>query len=281
MNKLIDFLKSIHVSEAIIADLTAENDAKTVNIPEIASAYLTSRDAFYESSKLKDKLVEQEASTAKGMTLKAIKKMNELLGMGYPNSKMEEYKTIEEFLTEAKTFKADYEDKLKSSSSKSLADEIDKWKTLATERQNSLDKMTVEKDEFFKRVETEKNEAIQMFQAKDNWKKMIMADAEIADVPGKEFILDAIEERIFSMYKVTAEGKLFKKDGTIATHPEKDITISTLAEVYPYFKEKAGLMKVNNAGETPNNATVYKSPDGKSIAGEGFSKAALEFLQHN
>lgn len=273
MQKILDFLQKIHVPSELITAM--QDEKQDVVLDDLAKKYLDSRNTYYESSLLKEKIDKTRSETAAGMTLKSIKKINELLGMGLSNPQMEEYKDMESFIADAKKHKETYEATLKTSTNEDLVSELNKYKLAATERQKEIEKLAGEYKTFASQKEHEKNEAIRLFEARQYWNKLVMEDKDIAEVPGKAFALESIEERIFSKYRVEKDGRIFNPDGSVATHPDKEVAVTTLAEIYPYFKEKAGLQKVSNGGQGGGVTIV----DGKKVITGDIGPATREMMR--
>jgi hypothetical protein len=261
MSNLIKFLEKIHVPKDILDKIQGEED---VDIEEVSKSYLDSRDSFYESTKLKTKIDPEINKTVSGMALKAIKKINEIAGMGLTNTQMEELvkkeNPIESFTADAKKHLEAEMNKLKSATNEDLLKDLEKFKGLATDRQKELDELSGKWKDFEVKKEQEVQDKINSFEAKQFWNKLIREDTDIPDVPGRSFALESIEERIFNSYKVDKDGNIYNKDGTTATHPEKEINIHKLEEIYPYFKEKAGLVKVSNAGVGADGKPLVVNP---------------------
>jgi hypothetical protein len=270
---LISFLERIHVPAELIKRLATEptegSAEPDINLDNEAKAFLDSRNTYYESTLLKEKLDKERTSTVSKYNITVMKKVNDLLGMGLTNSEMEAFKEdLDGFMSKSKEFKAGYEEKLKSTTDETLRKDLDGYKLRATEAQKTIEEMTTQMAKVKADAEKDRDNAIREYKAKETWNKLVIEDKEIADVPGKAFILGAIEERIFGRYIVNGDGTLLNKDGSVATHPEKEIAVTHIKEVYPYYKDQAGLRKVSNAGD--GNAPVFVDGQngGKVVTGD-------------
>lgn len=277
---LIEFLEKIHVPAETITKLQAD---EATDVTDLTKSYLDSRNSYYESTMLKDKTDAASASTAKGMVLKAIKKINEISGMALTNTQMEEYKDLDSFVVDAKKFIEVEKAKNANASNAELITELDKWKVAATSAQKTADDVASQMESFKTQKDSEFNQKVQEFEARQFWLKMINEDSELPDVPHKNFAISAIEKEIFESYKIEVvkdvNGKvigtrLLNKDGSKANHPDtaKQVTVDSLSEIYPFFKSKAGLIKLSNAGKD------RVGPDGKVIVSDKPGPAEQAFL---
>lgn len=246
MNNLIKFLQAIHVAPETITALQVEGDV--TNLDELKQKYIDSRNAYYESTILKDKEKEFRDKAIESYNIKVKKTINDFLGMGLTNAQMDEIKDLETMAEKAKEFKANLETTLRSSTDETLKKELDTYKLTATERQKKIEELENARKAFEDSIKSDYDKKIQSYEAKSFLNKLIADDKELPDVPGRDFTLDAIRERILGSYIVKPDGTLTNLDGTLATHPEKEVTINHVSDLYGYFKNKAGLVKQSNGG---------------------------------
>lgn len=248
MSKLTEFLKKIKVQDQMIMQLTAtDGDA---DIEQLAKDYTEQREEYYDSVYLTDKVKKESEKTAKGMTLKAIKQMNRTFNFGLTNSQMEEYATIEDFMSFAdKTYKDNIAEASKGQNS-DFVKQINELRGQVSLKQQELEKVVSEKEAAIKKVIEDKDKEVKTFRAKEVFDRLVKNDTDLPDIPGLTFSIESIRDRIFSDYDVQPDGSVLNKDGTIPAHPDKakEVVIKNVGELYNYYKGVAGLVKVNNAG---------------------------------
>lgn len=111
-------------------------------------------------------------------------------------------------------------------------------------------------------MQAEKDNEVRLFKAKELFDGLVKNDKDLPDVPGKNFVLESIREKIFSQYQVQSDGTLLNHDGTTPIHPDPDrpVVVKNLSDIYPWYKSLAGLTKVNNAGEGAEGGGVDRRP---------------------
>lgn len=273
MTKIEQFLQKIHLSADQIASLTGETD---IDIEKLSTDYLQGRQDYFESSVMPGKIKAEIDSTVEGMTLKAIKSVNKSLQLGLTNTQMEEFKSIDDFMVKAQELNKKVIEGLTKGQNEDLVKQINELKEAVSNKQTELDTVLKTKDDDIKRISDEKAKEVQIFKAKEVFQKMVKDDKDLPDIPGKDFALENIMEKIFITYDVQEDGRILNKDGTIPMHPDtsRPIAAKTLEDIYPYYKGLAGLVKVNNAGQGGSG-----SPD-PGLNPDGTRKAAGEAEKH-
>ena len=89
---------------------------------------------------------------------------------------------------------------------------------------------------------------------------MVQNDKDLPGIEGQEWTLNQIEKEIFSNYAVDSDGNIANLDGSQAVHPEKQIVMRHVSEIYGYLKGQANLIKRSNAGTSLATVTVGGKP---------------------
>lgn len=248
MTKFKEFLKKIHVSASTIDKIEAATDEE---VDGLVKSYLSEREEYAVNTKLTDKIKEETDKTVKGLTLKAIKQVNKSFGFDFTNAQMEEYASIEAFMADAEKKHKSHIDDLTKGEKEDLIKQINTLKESLSAKQQEVEREKNKTKEEIKRLQAEKDKEVRLFKAKELFDGLVKNDKDLPEVPGKNFVLDSIREKIFAQYDVQADGTLLNPDGTTPIHPdpERPVVVKHLSEIYPYYKTIAGLTKVNNAGE--------------------------------
>jgi len=276
MSKLEDFLKKIHVTDDVLTKLKSEDE---VDLDALSKTYIESRQDYFNSSVLPEKIKLEVDKTVAGMTLKAIKHVNKTFGFGFTNTQMEEYKSIDEFMSEAeKLHKKNIEDLTKGQKD-DLVKQVNDLKEQVTVKQNELDKVISEKENEIKKAQDEKVREIRTFKAKEYFHSLVSSDKNLPDLPGKDFALENIREKIFSKYVVHEDGSIYNEDGTVPMHPDtsRPVAAKKIDDIYEYYKGIAGLVKLNNSGD--GGKPTGLNPDGTPKAAGEAEKYFLEQLK--
>lgn len=275
MSKIEQFLQKIHIPADVIASLSGDAE---IDVDKIAGEYLQGRQDYFESSVLPDKVKAKVDETVKGMTLKAIKQINKSFSLGLTNSQMEEFDSIEAFSVKAQEIHKTSLEGLAQGQNADLVKQINDLKETISAKQTELDKVLSEKETEIQRIATEKSKEVRVFKAMHLFDKIVKSDKDLPDIPGKDFALENIREKIFNTYDVHEDGSIFNKDGTIPMHPDtsRPIAVKKLEDIYPYYKSIAGLVKVNNAGQGGNG----NSGTGSGLNPDGTPKAAGDAEKH-
>lgn len=269
MENIQELLKAIHFP------IDKIKDGKIENVSEVASEYLQSRNSFAETQ-LGSKKKEIEDAAIKAYQLKEMKSNNKTFNLGYTNSDFDNFKSIDDYYKDAESrFK-----KLIGEASKLTNEEykntLEKWQNAATEKGNALEKALEEKAAFEAAKEQEKNDAIRTFKAQIAYTNKMNGDKTIPDVPHKSWAIENILKEVESNYIIGEDLSLKGKDGSPAIHPGAEKTVSHLDEILPFYKEKAGLVKVSNAGETIDK--TFTTAGGQSVGGQ-FSEKAMQAIK--
>lgn len=278
MPKLEDFLKKIHVQDSILEKLKSDED---IDLEVLSKEYIDSRQDYFSSSLMPDKIKVEVDKTVKGMTLKAIKQVNKTFGFGFTNTQMEEFETIDKFMEEAEKLHRANLDSLTKGQKDDLVKQVNSLKEQVTDKQEEIDRITQEKENEIKRIEKDKNKEVRLFKAKDHFERMVKADKDLPDLPGKDFAIEYIKEKIFSQYDVQEDGRILNKDdGTIPTHPDpsRPVAIKTIEDIYPYYKGLAGLVKRNSV-PGQGNKVLELNPDGTPKEAGPSEKYLLEQIK--
>jgi hypothetical protein len=180
------------------------------------------------------------------------KAINKALGLGLSDAQISEFKEFSKFVEAATKIIKDRETSVSTSTDDALRKELDKYKSdysnVTQENQTLVEKMgTIEKE-----FEAKFNQHVSQHGAKEYFLKMRASDKNVSQKTGVDYTLDLIEKEIFSTYIVSPNGELKAIDGTAATHPVKRDIVKTIDEIYEYYKEKAGILPLSNAGEDGN-----------------------------
>lgn len=283
MSILVDFLKSINVQKDILDKLTNESneDLTAEQLADLSAKYNISREDYFESTILKDRIKEANSEAIQLYNIKMMKTMSNLLGMeDMTNSKIKEFESIDDFLKVATDFKKSHDDNLRNSSDESLKNELDKFKTIATERASKIEELENNFETFRSKKDNEVKDAIDLYRSKDYFHKMVSNDKSIPDVPGKSFVLQSIEEKIFNNYKITPDGKVFNPDNSKAIHPDenKNITVESVEDLFDFYKNQAGLVKRNNSGEGGGKSAIVTTGDGRQVM-TGYGEKAAKMAE--
>lgn len=239
--------------EAVKAETTPEN------FDELVSNYQSGRlDYFKASQEYKDALKQIEEKGYKGGTLKHIKTLNRTFNLGLTNTQMEEYKDFDSFLTLLQSNLSEQQAKL--TADPELRKEVETYKTKYTEALSEKDRLEREINGIREKADNELKTAVQMFKAKEYFKNMVQNDKELPGIEGQDWTLKQIEKEIFSNYAVDSEGNIANLDGSQAVHPEKQIVMRHVSEIYGYLKAQANLVKRSNAGTSLTTVTVGGKP---------------------
>jgi len=254
----------LFLPEDLIEALSAEQLPE--NIQEKVNAYHNSRFEFFKSTEdFKKSLASERTKAFSGTQLSTIKTLNNKFGLELTNPEMEKYPTVEEFVNAVLMPKVkEKEGEMSKNADKKLLEDLNLYKDKSSNYKTELDKLMTDIENIKSSEKLRADEEISNFKAQLFYLNEVVAkDEELAslNIPGKDFTLDAIRDRIFSNYKVSPDGSVSALDGTKAVHPEKDVNIGNVKELFEYFKNKAGLVKVSNAGEGGNPGGNYNRND--------------------
>jgi len=254
----------LFLPEDLIEALSAEQLPE--NIQEKVNAYHNSRFEFFKSTEdFKKSLASERTKAFSGTQLSTIKTLNNKFGLELTNPEMEKYPTVEEFVNAVLMPKVkEKEGEMSKNADKKLLEDLNLYKDKSSNYKTELDKLMTDIENIKSSEKLRADEEISNFKAQLFYLNEVVAkDEELAslNIPGKDFTLDAIRDRIFSNYKVSPDGSVSALDGTKAVHPEKDVNIGHVKELFEYFKNKAGLVKVSNAGEGGNPGGNYNRND--------------------
>lgn len=271
--------QELHVPEELIK--AYEGDKVANNAKDLLQKYQSGRFEFFKASDdFKTALTSERDKTFKGTQLSIIKKINSELELGFTNKQMEEFEDVSDLMT---AVKANIEKAAKSEKTdeKTLA-ALDKAKEKASDYKKELDALKANMEKLTQETEHRIAEARNEGLAKTYYHNLVSNDAELQalNVPGKSFTLDNIRDRIFKEVKVGPDGKVTALDGSKFTHPEKDVVVEKVDELFAYYKEKAGLVKRSNAGiDTPAPVGATSTPSGGNGEPSAAAKQALAELQ--
>lgn len=254
----------LFLPEDLVEALSAEQLPE--NIQEKVNAYHNSRFEFFKSTEdFKKSLASERTKAFSGTQLSTIKTLNNKFGLELTNPEMEKYPTVEEFVNAVLMPKMkEKEGEMSKNADKKLLEDLNLYKDKSSNYKTELDKLMTDIENIKSSEKLRADEEISNFKAQLFYLNEVVAkDEELAslNIPGKDFTLDAIRDRIFSNYKVSPDGSVSALDGTKAVHPEKDVNIGHVKELFEYFKNKAGLVKVSNAGEGGNAGGNYNRND--------------------
>lgn len=265
MSKIESFLKLIHLPEEDIKKLTGDTDLPQEEITKLTENYIKSRQDYFESSVLPDKLKSETQKVVEGMTLKAIKQINKTFNLGLTNSQMEEFKDLESFMPKASEIQKTIIDGLTTGEKQDLVNQINDYKLKLTDKQTELEGLKTSMDAEIQTAKKNAEKEVKTFKAKEYFQNLVKSDDSLPELPGKDFVLKSIMEKIFSTYDVSEDGTILNHDGTIPMHPDtsRAVAVKKIDDVYAYYKGIAGLVKQNNAGEGAAAGTAGKlNPDG-------------------
>lgn len=259
MSNLKKFAELIHVDQAIISKLL-DDDTESDIIVGLSQDYLKKRETFVLSqheAELK-KLGSADATIA---TLRKQRKLlNDKFSLGYSSDDIKNF-DHDEFLQKFEDALSSEKAALQTDASKAVQTQLDDFKNKFTaavrakeEAESRIDKVKAEYEEKTKSV-------IRDIRAKELYNKMVLADSDLADVPQRDFLLESISEKIFKGWIVEEDGKIKTLEGGIATHPDKDVNIEHVKDLYDYYKSKAGLNKLSNAGSHAFSRSGANSTD--------------------
>jgi len=220
--------------EALSADQLPENIQEKVN------AYHNSRFEFFKSTEDFKKTIASERTKAfTGTNLSIIKTLNNKFGLELTNPEMEKYPTVEEFVNSVLMVKMkEKEGEMSKNADKKLLEDLNIYKEKSSNYKTELDKILADIENIKSSEKKRADDEISNFKAQLYYLTEVVAkDEELAslNIPGKDFTLDAIKDRIFSNYKVSPDGSVSAMDGTKAVHPERDVNIGHVKELFEYF----------------------------------------------
>jgi len=253
MKHISTLLEKLAIPTDIIDSINAETLPE--DFDQKVEAYNKSRiDYFKATPEFKTYEKQIGDRTYEGAVLKHKKRLNEALGLGLTNAQLEEIPSIEDFIDKTKNLLTDREQKLINSSDATLKTDLEKYKNDYSKLVNEKGDWQLQIEKTKTDAENEKNAAIELFKAEMMFEKMIREDKKLPNTEGQDFVLDSIKTVIFNSYIVKGDGTIFAKDGTAATHPEKQTIVRSLSELYEYYKTKANLVIRSNAGAGASGA---------------------------
>lgn len=272
MTKISDFLKKINVESQVLERLSAE-DITDDELNTLVDNYNSQRQQFYEASFETTKKKDIESGAITSYNIRVKKELNKILGMGLTNAEMDSFKDMEAFFNKAKEFNSSFQESLKNITDKDLKEQIENYKTSLTNLKNENESLKTGAETFKSKLEQEFADKARAFEARIFIKDMIAKDTEIADVPTKAFVLEQIEDTIMSKYKPFGDGKVFNIDESKIMHPEKQVIIENVADLYSFLKNKAGINKQSNGG-----VQTVQTSGGVVVAGANASAAEQAML---
>lgn len=242
----------LFLPDDLIEALSAEQLPE--GIQEKVNAYHNSRFEFFKSTDdFKKSLASERTKAFSGTQLSTIKTLNNKFGLELTNPEMEKYPTVEEFVNSVLMPKMkEKEGEMSKNADKKILEDLNLYKDKSSNYKTELDKLLTDIENIKSSEKLRADEEINNFKAQLYYVNEVVAkDEELnsLNIPGKDFTLDAIKDRIFTNYKIRPDGTVAAIDGTKAVHPEKDVNIAHVKELFEYFKNKAGLVKLSNAGE--------------------------------
>jgi hypothetical protein len=282
MERTLNFLKKINVSDDIITKLTSNEDVEETFLDEAVNNYSKSREDYWKTTILPDHDRKVMDSTLNGYTLKVKKDLNRKFDLGFTNSQLEaeDFKSIDKFYDVLKTA---VDKKLSESTSnaddaiKSQLSDYQKKYTTATEE---LESMKDQIENVKRTAQIEKETEIANLKSEIYLSNLIANDTKIAtNVPGRDFSLEHIRKEILTNYRIENDGTIKTKDGNNALHPEKQIVVTHVVDIYEWYKNKAGLIPVSN-GNAPGGVATYNLPQGgrATTAASDAARAKMEEL---
>lgn len=237
--------------ERLLSDDSSEED-----IQSFCAAHDKARMKYFESKYAKEIGDRSSDEAIKKYQIKVKKKFNSLAGLGLTNKEMDQIDDIDEIYKLADKKIAEKLTKSQAALSDETIQELNKWKTLATQREQALEKLEDEKHEFENSVRSKyesefikKSAGIEYRKKINEWREK----GKIVNAPGVDLALKQIQNEIFSEYSVDENLNVFDKDtNSIATHPEKNINVNNVMDIVKFKLEKANLIKKNNSGEKPS-----------------------------
>lgn len=265
MKHLNVLFEKLHIPADIIDAVGA--DELPNDFDQRVENYNNSRiDYFKATPEFKNLMSEREGTTYKGALLKHIKRMNSAIGMGLSNQEMEEFKTIDDFMTSAKNFIDENASKLIKSTDEQLKKDLEKYKNDYTAAIKSNQEIQEQIVKIREEANTQRDAAIDLYKAETLFHKLVSEDATLPGTDGQAYTLELIKKDIFDNYTVKGDGTILSKDGTSAIHPEKQTVIKSLSEIYEYLKNKANLVKRSNAGSGAGAGAGSGSASGVSAS---------------
>lgn len=273
MTKISDFLKKINVESQVLERLSAE-DITDDELNTLVDNYNSQRQQFYEASFETTKKKDIESGAITSYNIRVKKELNKILGMGLTNAEMDSFKDMEAFFNKAKEFNSSFQESLKNITDKDLKEQIENYKTSLTNLKNENESLKTGAETFKTKLEQEFADKARAFEARIFIKDMIAKDTELADVPTKAFVLEQIEDTIMSKYKPFGDGRVFNVDESKIMHPEKQVIIENVADLYSFLKNKAGINKQSNGG-----VQTVQTSGGVVVTGANASAAEQAMLE--
>lgn len=274
MEKVSKFLKLIHADDEILTRVLSADELPEEELGKLASDYNSKRASFIEASTLEPKKRQIEDQAILNYNKKVMKSVNKSLALGLTNEKIDEFKTIDDFYDFAgKNISKQIQDS-RTTTDEQLRKDIDTYK-------QSLSTLTLEKEQILAGVEekiesTRKHyaEEARISSAKILIKDIISKDKEIAETNSKDFLLETIEEKLVNNYIVNGKGEIKNLDGTVVLHPERQVVISHVSDMYAYLKGKAGLNKNSNG-----SVSIFRDGKVVEVASSGESVAVTKKMK--
>lgn len=216
-------------------------------IATLSKNYLEGREKLV-LAKHEAELLKRGGDDAVVATLRKQRKLlNEKFTMGYSSDDIKNF-SHDEFMDKVADKIESEKSALKGDVSKAIQKEIDEYKMKLSNKSREYDEIKELMHGEIEKATKEKEDFVREYEAKSYFNKLVLGDEELADVRGKDFFLKAIEKEIFENYSVEKDGKISKKDGGVALHPEKDVVLEKVDELYSFLKGKAGIVKQSNSG---------------------------------
>ncbi len=268
--------EKLNISEEIVEAFKADKFPEGFDPNTAVQKYKESIIDYYKTTEDYKNVIESvRTKTYTGSQLKAMKDLNKELELGYTNSQLEDIADYSKFIIEVKRKIKEKEESLIKLKDKDILEELNTYKGKTSEYKTQLENIQEEIDNVKENERKRADAAIENALAQNYFLDMVNKDNELKDlnVPGKDFAINAIQRDIFANYKVYKDGTIKALDGTDAAHPEKDIIIKNIEELYQYYKEKAGLVKVSNGGQGGGTFIINGKPVFK---GKGADNAAAK-----
>lgn len=246
---LLDLVNGLNIDPEIIKAFQEEKVPE--NASELIKKVNDSKLAYLKATpEYKKELEDLRTSTFSGSIKKAIRDINKKLDLGLKNSELDEFTKLDEFLAKVKEIKKEEIEKLTGNVEETLKADLNKYKISSSEYKQKLDALEEQISGIKSEYENKFTKEVSHFKAKEKYRKLINSHEELKglDVPGKDFILETIEEKLFSNYDLSEDLKIIGKDGTKVIHPEKDIVIEDINDILPYYFKRAGLVNRGNGG---------------------------------
>lgn len=240
------FIKALHLPKHITEALNSEEDfdAKTV-----AEEYQKDRETFF-IEKNREAIEQEGGDKMKAIAMRQFKKdLKKFFDLDMSNKDLNEVK-VEDVLSLVKNTHSQKLQSLVEGEKAGMIEELNKFTSLASERQRRIEELEEQTEELGKQYESK------IKQKESEWKKLAYVDNMFdkmegiaRDAPGFAENFKTVKSKLLS-YSIDDGGKILKTDGGKIIHPGKQINIETAEEMAEYLLDIHGLKQQSNAGQT-------------------------------